>query len=99
MKTTIAILGTCLFAGAVLAKTPAQTAPVQAPAQTTTPDSSTSPEVAKAAAGHEKEAAKAGGRDAKADTKADTKAKKAKGKASKKAKPDAGHASKEDTTA
>jgi hypothetical protein len=95
MKTTIAILGTCLFAGAVLAKTPAQTAPVQAPAQTTTPDSSTSPEVAKAAAGHEKEAAKAGARDAKADTKA----KKAKGKASKKAKPDAGHASKEDTTA
>jgi hypothetical protein len=96
MKTAIAILSTCLFAGAVLAETPAQTAPVQAPAQTTTPDSSTSPEVAKAAAGHEKEAAKAGARDAKADTKP---GKKAKGKAGKKTKPDAGHASKEDTTA
>jgi hypothetical protein len=92
MKTTVAILSACLFAGSAYA----QTAPAQAPTQTTTPDSSTSPEVAKAAAGHEKEATKAGPKDAKADAKP---ARKAKGKASKKTKPDAGHASKEDTTA
>jgi hypothetical protein len=92
MKTTIAILSACLFAGAAFA----QTAPAQAPAQTTTPDSSTSPEVAKAAAGHEKQGTKAAAKDAKGGAKP---AKKAKGKSNRKARPDDGHASKEDTTA
>ena len=82
MKTTIVTLCACLFAGAAFA----QTAPVRAPAQTTTPDSSTSPAVAKAAAGHEKQAAP-------------KKSKKTKSKATRRAKPDDGHASKEDTTA
>jgi hypothetical protein len=95
MKTTIAILSACLFAGAAFA----QTAPAQAPAQTTTPDSSTSPEVAKAAAGHEKQGTKADAKDAKAGAKPAKKAKKAKGKSNRKARPDDGHASKEDTTA
>jgi hypothetical protein len=94
MKTASATLIACLFAGAAFAQTSGQ-----APAQATTPDSSTSPAVAKAAAGHEKQAAKADAKDAK-DAKADGKQnKKSRGKASKKARPDAGHASKEDTTA
>jgi hypothetical protein len=91
MKTASATLIACLFAGAAFAQTSGQ-----APAQATTPDSSTSPAVAKAAAGHEKQAAKADAKDAKADGKQN---KKSRGKASKKARPDAGHASKEDTTA
>jgi hypothetical protein len=83
MKTTIATLIAGLCATAALAQAPA--AP---PVQTTTPDSSTSPEVAKAAAGHEKQAAPRKSRKAKA-----------KAKATRKPKVDDGHASKEDTTA
>ena len=95
MKTTIAILGACMFAGAAFA----QTVPAQAPAQTTTPDSGTSPAVAKAAAAHEKDAAQAGAKDAKPGAKAGKTKNKAKGKTNQKPRPDDGHASKQDTTA
>ncbi|MGO4478879.1 hypothetical protein AB4Z32_21765 [Massilia sp. 2TAF26] len=101
MKNMTAILIAGLFAGAAFA----QTAPAPVPGQTTTPDSSTSPEVAKAAAAHEKDATK----DAKSDArqKKDA-AKPATGKGKGKSKPtrakikvppDNGHTSKEDPTA
>jgi hypothetical protein len=89
MKRTIAALSACLFAGAAFA----QTTPAQAPSQTTTPDSSISPAVARAAAAHEKQAGE------KPAAKADAKNKKSKGKASKKRKQDDGQVSKQDTTA
>jgi hypothetical protein len=101
MKNPIATLIAGLFATAAFA----QTTPAPAPGQTTTPDSSTSPEVAKAAAAHDKEATKDAGSEAgqKKDA-AKPAAGKGKGKskptrAKIKVPPDNGHTSKEDPTA
>lgn len=73
MKKTIATLIAGLFATAAFAQTPA---PAPATPSSTAPQSSVSPAVGKAEAGHEKQAAKADAKDAKS-TKA-TKATKAK---------------------
>lgn len=83
MKTTIATLGAFLLAGAAFA----QTAPAEAPAQATMPDSSTPPAVAKAAAAHEKRTMNADAGDAKAGPERSKRAGKAKGKAGKNARP------------
>jgi hypothetical protein len=98
MKKAIAAMTAGLFATAAFA---------QAPSRTTTPDSSTSPAVAKAVAAHEKQGAKTDAKDAgpevpqaKEAGKSAAGKKKTKGVRAKiKMPPDNGHASKEDGTA
>jgi hypothetical protein len=62
MKKTIATLIAGLFASAAFAQTPA---PATATPSSTAPQSSVSPAVGKAEAGHEKQAAKSDAKDAK----------------------------------
>jgi hypothetical protein len=76
MKKTIATLIAGLFATAAFAQTPA---PAPATPSSTTPQSSVSPAVGKAEAGHEKQATKADAKDAKSTKSTKSKSSKKKG--------------------